>query len=154
MRTRFLAPVALLAALALAAAGCGGGDDNSSNNNSSSSNKSSSSKSSGATNTTSSGGAAAGGGSSVKLSAPASGALQFDTKSINAKAGKVTIDFSNPSQVPHAVEVEGNGVEKETKTITNGNASVTVDLKKGKYEFYCPVDGHRQAGMQGTLTVG
>jgi uncharacterized cupredoxin-like copper-binding protein len=147
MRTRFGAPVVLLAVLALAAAGCGGGDDdNSSDNNSATTNT---------TDTTSSGGAAAGGGSSsVKLSAPASGDLKFNTKSIDAKAGKVTIDFSNPSQVPHAVEVEGNGVEKETKTVTNGNATLTVDLKKGKYEFYCPVDGHRQAGMEGTLTVG
>jgi uncharacterized cupredoxin-like copper-binding protein len=151
MRTRFLAPVAVLAALALGAAGCGGGDDD---NGGSSNGGNSSTKTSSTTNTTSSGGAAAGGGSSVKLSAPASGALQFNTKSINAKAGKVTINFSNPSQIPHAVEVEGNGVEKKTTTVTNGNATLTVDLKKGKYEFYCPVDGHRAAGMEGTLTVG
>jgi uncharacterized cupredoxin-like copper-binding protein len=145
MRTRFLAPVALLAVLALAAVGCGGGDDD---------NGGSSSTPSKTTNTTSSGGAAAGGASSIKLSSPASGALQFNTKSLDAKAGKVTITFSNPSQVPHAVEVEGNGVEKETKTFANGSATLTLDLKKGKYEFYCPVDGHRQAGMEGTLTVG
>jgi plastocyanin len=151
MRTRFLAPVVVLAALALAAAGCGGGDDD---NGGSSNSGNSSSTPSNTTNSTSSGGATAGGASSIELSSPASGALQFDTKSIDAKAGKVTINFSNPSQVPHAVEVEGNGVEKETKTITNGKATLTVDLKKGKYEFYCPVDGHRQAGMEGTLTVG
>jgi uncharacterized cupredoxin-like copper-binding protein len=151
MRTRFLAPVAVLAALAFAAAGCGGGDDD---NGGSSSNSTTSSTSSNTTTSASSGGAAAGGSSSVALSAPASGALQFDTKSINAKAGKVTINFSNPSQVPHAVEVEGNGVEKKTTTVTNGKATLTVDLKKGKYEFYCPVDGHRAAGMEGTLTVG
>jgi plastocyanin len=153
MRTRFLAPVAVLAALAFAAAGCGGGDDD--NGGSSNGGKSSSTTSTTTTDTGSSGGAAAGGGSSsVALSAPASGALQFNTKSINAKAGKVTISFSNPSQVPHAVEVEGNGVEKKTGTITNGKATLTVDLKKGSYEFYCPVDGHKAAGMKGTLTVG
>jgi uncharacterized cupredoxin-like copper-binding protein len=61
--------------------------------------------------------------------------------------------MDNPSSVPHAVEVEGKGVEKETKTLTNGTADVTVNLKAGKYEFYCPVDGHKQAGMEGTLTV-
>jgi uncharacterized cupredoxin-like copper-binding protein len=141
----------VLAALAFAAAGCGGGDDDSGG---SSSSDTSSSTSSNTTDSTSSGGAAAGGSSSVALSAPASGALQFNTKSINAKAGKVTINFSNPSQVPHAVEVEGNGIEKKTSTVTNGSETLTVDLKKGKYEFYCPVDGHRQAGMEGTLTVG
>ena len=26
--------------------------------------------------------------------------------------------MDNPSDVPHAVEVEGNGVEEETKTVT------------------------------------
>ena len=51
--------------------------------------------------------------------------------------------------------MEGNGVEeKGTATITKSKASVTLEnLKPGKYEFYCPVDGHRQAGMEGTLTV-
>jgi uncharacterized cupredoxin-like copper-binding protein len=55
--------------------------------------------------------------------------------------------------VPHAFEVEGNGVEEETDTITESDASVTVDLKPGTYEYYCPVDGHKAAGMKGTLTV-
>ena len=90
----------------------------------------------------------------LKLTADPSGALKFDKKTLAAKPGKVTITMDNPSSVPHAVEVEGNGVEKETKTLTQGKASLTVDLKSGKYEFYCPVDGHKQAGMEGTLTVG
>jgi uncharacterized cupredoxin-like copper-binding protein len=30
---------------------------------------------------------------------------------------------------------------------------VTVDLKPGKYAFYCSVPGHRQGGMQGTLAI-
>ena len=69
-------------------------------------------------------------------------------------AGTVTIDFDNPASVPHAVTVEGNGIEeKGTKTITQGKASVTLDLKPGEYEFYCPVDGQRSAGMEGKLTV-
>lgn len=94
-----------------------------------------------------------GGGETVKVSSPADGSLKFDQASLTAKAGKVTFDFSNPSSVPHAFEVEGNGVEDETDTITESDASVTVDLKPGTYEYYCPVAGHRQAGMEGTLTV-
>jgi len=66
----------------------------------------------------------------------------------------VTIEFANQSQVPHAVEIEGNGVEKETKTVTGEDAPpITVDLKPGTYTYYCPVDGHRAAGMEGKLTV-
>jgi uncharacterized cupredoxin-like copper-binding protein len=98
-------------------------------------------------------GGGGGGGEAVKVSSPADGALKFDQPELSAKAGKVTFTYNNPSQVPHAFEVEGNGVEEKTDTITESDASVTVDLKPGTYEFYCPVDGHKEAGMKGTLTV-
>jgi uncharacterized cupredoxin-like copper-binding protein len=63
--------------------------------------------------------------------------------------------LDNPSSVPHAIEVEGKGVEEEGETVEKGGVSkVSVDLKPGEYEYYCPVDGHRQAGMEGTLKVG
>ena len=88
------------------------------------------------------------------FSAPADGSLKFDQGDMTAKAGTVTVTFSNPSSVPHAVEIEGNGVEEETETVTGGDAPpITVDLKAGTYTFYCPVGGHEQAGMKGTLTV-
>ena len=62
--------------------------------------------------------------------------------------------MDNPSDLPHAVEIEGNGVEVEGETVEKGGVSkASADLKPGKYEFYCPVDGHKQAGMEGTLTV-
>jgi plastocyanin len=90
----------------------------------------------------------------VKFSAPSDGSLKFDQGDVTAKAGKVTIEFSNPSSTPHAVDIEGNGVDEETETVTGGDAPpVTVDLKPGKYEYFCPVPGHREAGMEGTLTV-
>jgi len=98
-------------------------------------------------------GGGGGGGEQVKVSSPEDGSLKFDQSELSAKAGKVTFTFDNPSQVPHAFEVEGNGVEEETDVITQSKASVTVDLKPGTYEYYCPVGQHRQAGMEGTLTV-
>jgi uncharacterized cupredoxin-like copper-binding protein len=62
--------------------------------------------------------------------------------------------MANPSGLPHAVSVEGKRVDKDGKTVTKGGTSrVTVTLKKGTYTFYCPVDGHRKAGMQGKLVV-
>jgi len=144
----------LLAALSVgvfAVAGCGGDD----NNDSGSSGSGSSSSQDKTTDTTESTPTAGGGAAQdLKLTADPTGALKFDKKTLAAKPGKVTITMDNPSPVPHAVEVEGNGVEKASKTLTQGKASVTVDLKAGKYEFYCPVDGHKQAGMKGTLTVG
>jgi plastocyanin len=94
------------------------------------------------------------GGETLEFSAPADGSLKFDQGDVTAKAGKVTVKFNNPSSVPHAVEIEGNGVEEETETVTDSEAPpITVDLKPGTYEYYCPVAGHEAAGMKGTLTV-
>jgi plastocyanin len=127
---------AALAAAALALAGCGG-----------SSNKSSSSSSSGG------GGGGGGASSTLAIAADPGGALKFTQTKLTAKAGKVTIDFTNQSKIPHGVVITGNGVNAKTKIVTGGSASATATLKAGTYTFYCPVPGHRQAGMQGTLTV-
>ena len=145
----FATLIALLAATALIAAGCGGSDNNSSDNSS----NSSSGTQGNTSDTTSTGGGGGGAASSLKLTADPGGALKFNTTTLSAKAGKVTVTMDNASQTPHAVEIEGNGVEKKTNTVTGGSAKLTVDLKPGKYEFYCPVDGHKAAGMKGTLTV-
>jgi plastocyanin len=92
--------------------------------------------------------------STLKIAADPGGAKKFTETALTAKAGKVTVDFSNPSQLPHAVEIEGNGVEQETETVTGADApAITVDLKAGEYTFYCPVGDHRAEGMEGTLTV-
>jgi plastocyanin len=114
----------VLAAGALAAAGCGDDED--------------------------SGGGS--GGETLTVTADPGGAISWDKSELSAKAGKVTLELVNQSSVPHAIEVEGNGVEEETETVTGKNAEVTVDLKAGDYEFYCPVDDHRKT-MKGTLTV-
>jgi plastocyanin len=98
--------------------------------------------------------AAEGGGETLAFSAPQDGSLKFDQSDMTAKAGKVTVTFNNPSSVPHAVEIEGNGVEAETETVTGSEAPpIEVDLTPGTYTFYCPVGGHEAAGMKGTLTV-
>jgi uncharacterized cupredoxin-like copper-binding protein len=135
----------LLLLLALVAVGCGDDDDDSGGG------------AAAPTTTTEqeSGGATAesGGAQTLTLVADPSGALKFDKTELEAKPGKVTVVMDNPSDVPHAVEIEGNGVEAETKTLTGGKADVSVDLKAGEYTFLCPVDGHAEAGMEGTLTV-
>ena len=60
----------------------------------------------------------------------------------------------NIGSITHALEIEGKGVEEETKDLDAGqSAELKVTLKPGKYEIYCPVDGHRQQGMEGTVTV-
>jgi len=141
-------PLAALASVAvIALAGCG-----SSNNSSSSSAASSSPSTAASTPSTSS--SSSGAAETLKLSADPGGALKFDKSTLTAKAGTVTIQMDNPSSVPHAIAVKGNGVDEKGETVEqNGVSKVTVDLKPGTYTFYCPVDGHEQAGMKGTLTV-
>jgi uncharacterized cupredoxin-like copper-binding protein len=140
----------LFAPMAVAAvvAGCGGGSDNK--------NASTSTSTTQNTSTSAATTPAAGKASTLKLSADPGGALKFTTTSFNAKAGKVTVVMTNPSSagIQHGIAVEGNGVDKDGPTVSpGGKSTLTVDLKPGKYDFYCPVDGHKAAGMKGTLTV-
>jgi plastocyanin len=91
------------------------------------------------------------------LAAVESGGLSFDHKTLKAKAGSVTLTLTNPGSngSPHAIAIEGQGVARSGATASpGGTSSVTVNLKRGTYTYYCPVPGHRQAGMEGTLTVG
>jgi uncharacterized cupredoxin-like copper-binding protein len=80
----------------------------------------------------------------------------FDPSTVSVDAaGTVTIHLTNDGEAPHALEIEGNGIEEETDTIGPGeSADLTVDLTAGDYVIYCPVDDHRGQGMEGTLTVG
>ena len=96
-----------------------------------------------------------GGGPGTTLNVEASEtALAFNTTGLTAKAGKVTIDFKNPSAIAHNVVIEQNGKELSGfEPIAEGEESETADLKPGTYTFYCSVPGHREAGMEGTLVV-
>jgi uncharacterized cupredoxin-like copper-binding protein len=80
-------------------------------------------------------------------------ALSPSTVTIDAP-GTYTFEATNDGGTDHALEIEGNGVEEETDTISPGDsASVTVDLESGTYEMYCPIDGHRDQGMEGEISV-
>jgi uncharacterized cupredoxin-like copper-binding protein len=90
----------------------------------------------------------------LKLAANPAGQLAYDTKQLSAKAGKVTIEMTNMSPVEHDVAVaQGTTVAGQTPVFTGGSKALTLTLKPGTYTFYCTVPGHRQAGMEGTLTV-
>ncbi|HEX9966637.1 MAG TPA: cupredoxin domain-containing protein [Solirubrobacterales bacterium] len=140
--TAFLA----LALASLALVACGGDDDNGTTTT-----ESSGEASNGAA--TSGGG---GGGSELHIEAAESG-LAFAEDAMTAEAGKnVTLHFSNPQPIGHDVDIEDSKGEEiaETDVITEGEDTATIaDLKPGKYTYYCSVPGHREGGMEGTLTV-
>lgn len=138
---------ALLAVGLLALAGCGG----SSNSGSSSPASAPAAPATSSSSTSSSGGAAS---SSLSLAAASGGELKYDQSTLRAKAGKVSIDFTNMSPLSHNVTVEGSGKQLgATPTFQGGSKTLTLDLKPGTYKFFCSVPGHRTAGMEGTLTV-
>jgi plastocyanin len=104
--------------------------------------------------TTSTTAAPAGKATTVKLAASAN-AIAYDTKQLSAKAGQVTIDFTNPSAVTHDVCLEDPSGQQVgcSSTISQSNTTLSENLSSGKYTFFCSVDGHRLAGMEGTLSV-
>ena len=71
-------------------------------------------------------------------------------------AGTVTFTVTNAGIIPHAFEVEGQGIEKQTDVIQPGSsATLTLTLKPGTYEVYCPVgeDSHKKLGMETHIKV-
>jgi plastocyanin len=145
--------VAALLALALASVAlvaCGSSSDNSTTTTATSGGESTSGATSGGGKEEGSGG-----GSTVSFEADPNGELAYTTTKATAKAGQVTIDFKNPQALTHDVAIEDSSGEEvgATELIASGDDSTTVDLKPGTYHFFCTVPGHREAGMEGVLTV-
>jgi uncharacterized cupredoxin-like copper-binding protein len=150
MRTSAYAAVGLIA-LAMGVAGCG---SKKKSNSSASTPASTPAATTPATSTPATSTPAAGGAAKSALTIGES-EYKLKPSSATAKAGTVTIDVKNDGQIVHNLSVEGNGIqEKKTADIQPGSSGqVTVSLKPGKYTMYCAIDGHRDLGMKGTITV-
>ena len=97
-----------------------------------------------------------GAGGTVAVEADPGGQLAFVQDSLEAPAGSVTFEFDNPATIAHDFVIETPEGEEvaRTEVITGDSTSVTAELEPGEYTFYCSVDAHREAGMEGPLTVG
>ncbi len=77
----------------------------------------------------------------------------FDPKNPEAPAGVDAIKLES-TQGTHTL-VFDNGKVPDFKLEAGSGKSdeLKANLKPGKYNFFCDIPGHREAGMEGTLTV-
>jgi uncharacterized cupredoxin-like copper-binding protein len=130
-----------LAAFPFALAACGGDDDD----------EETTAASSETTTTEASGGG--GGAQTIDVSETE---YAIDPADPTVDAGTVTFQVTNDGQVTHNLEIEGNGIEEteiEGDLDPGASGDLTVDLQPGTYEWYCPIDGHKDQGMEGEVTV-
>jgi uncharacterized cupredoxin-like copper-binding protein len=137
---RFAALFAIGAAVAVPMVGCGSSSDDNSTSNA-------------ATQGATSGGGATGAGGTVDLTATD---FKFDPSEPTVKSGNVTFNLKNDGQVTHSLEIEdvdGQDKELEGSVSPGSDGTLAVNLAPGKYDFYCPIDSHKQMGMTGEITV-
>jgi len=99
--------------------------------------------------------APAGEGGTIAVEAVEDGSFAFTETELSTSAGANTVEFDNPSSTPHNVYIEDDGgnVLAETETVTGDSTSASADLEAGTYTYFCDIPGHRDGGMEGTLTV-
>jgi uncharacterized cupredoxin-like copper-binding protein len=140
---RFAALFAIGAAVTVPIVGCGGSSDDNSTTNAATQ-----------AQTTGSAGGGGGAGGTVDLSATD---FKFTPSDPSVKAGQVTFKMTNDGQVTHSLEIEdvtpGHDQELEGDVSPGQSGTLTANLKPGTYEFYCPVDNHKEMGMEGEITV-
>lgn len=80
--------------------------------------------------------------------------IDFEEKELEAPAGTVTFTLVNNGQTLHTLVIEGREDDMKLEVQAEGDEdTASLDLGAGEYTYYCDVPGHRQAGMEGTLTV-
>ncbi len=90
----------------------------------------------------------------LEIPADPGGALAYTFADAEAPPGQLEIDSPNEATVDHNIALEGSGVNEVGPVVNNGGVStINVDVRAGEYQFFCSVPGHREAGMEGTLTV-
>ena len=148
-----VAALLVLALAALTLVACGGSDSS----ESTATTTETAAESTGANGAAGAGGSEGGGAASVvEIEAAPGSELAYVQKEAKAKAGQVSIDFTNPQSLSHDVAVEDSSGKElgKTELVADGSSTGTIgNLKPGKYTFFCTVPGHREAGMEGTLVV-
>ena len=137
MLRRHLALILCLAALPLVFVACGDDDE-----------ETTAAAETSATETSAS---ASSGGETIDISETE---FALDPSEASAAAGEVTFAITNDGEIPHNLEIEGDGVEEVSETIEGGaSTDLTVELAAGTYEMYCNIGDHADQGMEGEVTI-
>jgi plastocyanin len=75
----------------------------------------------------------------------------FSAKQVSASSGQVSVSLTNQDLFWHTFTVDKLGLNVTLPV--NSHRRVTFNAAPGTYTFYCAIPGHRQAGMQGTITI-
>jgi uncharacterized cupredoxin-like copper-binding protein len=82
---------------------------------------------------------------------------KFDPNHLSVKAGNPTFYLTNIGTQSHDMliaDASGKVVAKSDLVQANNDSTFSVsNLPAGSYQIYCDVPGHRQLGMEGTLTA-
>jgi plastocyanin len=92
----------------------------------------------------------------IEVAAVPDGTFAFEQESLETEPGQLTVTFDNPAPIAHDFCVEDPGGEELgcTDLIADGDTDTAqFDLEPGEYTYFCSVAGHRDGGMEGTLTV-
>lgn len=144
---RKLAMIAAIAAAALLLAGCG------SNNTSPAASTPGSPSSAAAVNSAGSGGGAASGAAKTVIATETEFSIALSSKTLQPWTYK--FEVKNSGKTTHALTIDGPGLsDKSTGDISPGStATLTVSLKTGSFEIYCPIGNHKAMGMDDTVKV-
>lgn len=80
--------------------------------------------------------------------------LKFDATQWSSTEGDITFVYTDEGDIRHTLLIEGHEDEFGLAVSTAGETDEgTINLPPGSYTLYCSIKGHREAGMEGTLTV-
>ncbi len=75
----------------------------------------------------------------------------YSTTAITASSGRVSVSVSNLDLFWHTFTIDKLGVNVALPV--GSHRQITFNAPPGIYIFYCQIPGHRQGGMQGTITI-
>ena len=79
--------------------------------------------------------------------------IDFEEAPSELAAGEVSVELVNEGNLEHNVVFEGVSDEPVVEAAGGETATGSVSLEPGEYAAYCSVPGHREAGMEVTVTV-